>query len=399
MDAQGTMIVADTRTDRIERIRADGSFLDQWGKTSSLGYPTTGNGPKEFRDPTGVTVDRASGEIFTVEGGNHRVQRFAADGAHLATYGGVAAGEAPGQFKEPLGVAAGPGGELVVADTRNDRLQRRDPGTDEWTVQAGFARPAAVAVDGAGRRYVAEYGADRVRIVTADGAPVATIDGLAGPEGVAVDGDGRVVIADSERHRVLRYAPSGDGYVLEATLGGRGAGSGQFVQPLGVATDATGSVYVADTYNHRIQRFAPTPPPEQGSGTGTDTQQPASAPAAGAAETGSNPAPVPGPRTAPARGIPRLTLRVAPVRDRRRPYRFRLRGRLLLPVGVARSAGCRGRVEIRLGTSRRSVVLRRDCTFAARVVGRRGRLLVRATFMGNAVLAPRRAGTRRVRAG
>ncbi len=387
VDAQGTMVVADTRNDRIERIRSDGSFLDQWGKTSSLGYPTTGNGPKEFRDPAGVAIDPASGEIYTVEGGNHRVQRFSAGGAHLATYGGVAAGAAPGQFSEPLGVAVGPGGELVVADTHNDRLQRRDPATGEWTVQGDFDRPAAVAVDGAGRRYVAEYGAGRVRVVGADGAAIASIDGLDHPEGVAVDGDGRVVVADSGRHRVLRYAPSGDGYALETTLGARGAAPGEFVQPLGVAVDPSGTVYVADTYNHRIQRFGPAVP----------APAPAPVPAATPA-----PATAAAPRAQPAalrRAARGLTLAVRPARDRHRPYRFTLRGRLLLPAGVARRSGCRGRVEVRVGTRRRVASLKRDCSFSVRIVTPRGRRRVRATFMGNAAVAPVSARSRRARAG
>jgi sugar lactone lactonase YvrE len=198
LDGAGDFLVADTRNDRIERLRPDGSVIDVWGKRSSLGFPTTGNAPGDFRDPTAVAVDPASGEVWTVEGGNHRVQRFASDGTPLAVYGGTAAGNAPGQFTEPLGVAVGPGGEVLVADTRNDRVQRRDPATGAWTVLPGsFVRPSAVAVGADGRRYVAEAGAGRVRVLRTDGSVEATIDGLDAPEGVAVDSAGRVVVADT----------------------------------------------------------------------------------------------------------------------------------------------------------------------------------------------------------
>ena len=269
LDGAGNFLVADTRNDRVERLRPDGSVIDVWGKRSSLGFPTTGNDPGDFRDVTGVAVDPASGEVWTVEGGNHRVQRFGSDGTPLAVYGGTAAGSAPGQFTEPLGVAVGPGGEVLVADTRNDRVQRRDPVTGAWSVLPGsFARPSAVAVGADGRRYVAEAGAGRVRVLRADGAVEATIDGLDAPEGVAVDGAGRVIVSDTQRHRVLRYAPSGSGYVVESELGGRGSEPGRFVLPIGVAADGAGALWVVDTYNHRIQRFAPreagapsTPPP------------------------------------------------------------------------------------------------------------------------------------------
>ena len=406
LDGAGDFLVADTRNDRIERLRPDGSVVDVWGKLSSLGFPTTGNDPGDFRDPTGVAVDPASGEIWTVEGGNHRVQRFASDGTPLAVYGGTAAGNAPGQFTEPLGVAVGPGGEVLVADTRNDRVQRRDPVTGAWTVLPGsFARPSAVAVGADGRRYVAEAGAGRVRVLRPDGSVEATIDGLDAPEGVAVDSAGRVVVADTQRHRVLRFAPSAGGYVIESELGGRGSEPGRFVLPIGVAADGAGAIWVADTYNHRIQCFAPsgsTCHAADGGGGGTGpsggTATPVQAPAA---------TPVPAPAAtavARRRRTPlSLRLRVSPRRDRRVPYRFTVTGRLARPARVSFSDGCRGRVSVHVGRHERVTGLRRDCTL--RVVvrlprgTRRGRLRVRATFTGNAALEPRAARSVVVRLG
>lgn len=254
-------------------------------------------------------------------------------------------------------------------------------------MQGGFDRPAAVAVDASGRRYVAEYGANRVRVVGRDGAAVASIGGLSGPEGVAVDAAGNVVVADSGNDRVLRFAPSGDGYQLETTIGG-------LTQPLGVATDPAGAIYVADTYDNRIKRFDPEQPTTSPAGGAPPAVTPppaASAPGSGAA-----------PRATRARA-PALRLRVSQRRDRRRPYRFLLSGRLLRPAGVAAADGCRGRVELRAGAVRRAIRLRRDCRFRSRLTlprrTRRGLVRLRATFMGNAVLAPRRARTLRARAG
>jgi DNA-binding beta-propeller fold protein YncE len=386
LDGAGNFLVADTRNDRIERLRPDGSVLDVWGKLSSLGFPTTGNDPGDFRDPTGVAVDPASGEVWSVEGGNHRVQRFASDGTPVAVYGGTAAGDAPGQFTEPLGVAVGPGGEVLVADTRNDRVQRRDPVTGAWTVLPGaFARPSAVAVGADGRRYVAEAAAGRVRVLRPDGSVEATIDGLDAPEGVAVDGAGRVVVADTQRHRVLRFAPSGSGYAVESELGGRGAEPGRLVLPIGVATDGEGTIWVADTYNHRVQRFAPPGAPPAAA---PSTPRPP-APAAAAARR----------RLAPLS----LRLRVSPSRDRRAPYRFIVTGRLARPAGVSAADGCRGRVSVRVGRRERVTGLRRDCILRVTVrlprSTRRGRLRVRATFTGNAALEPRAARSVVVRVG
>jgi sugar lactone lactonase YvrE len=391
--AGGVVLVADTRNDRIERLRPDGSAIDVWGKLSTLGYPTLGNGPKEFRDPTGVAVDPASGEVWTTEGGNHRVQRFTADGTWRATYGGTAAGDAPGQFTEPLGIAVGPAGEVLVADTRNDRVQRRDPVTGAWSVLPGsFDRPSAVAVGADGRRYVAEAGANRVRVLRPDGSTQATIDGLHAPEGVAVDAAGRVIVADTQLHRVLRYVPGDGGYVPDAQLGGRGSDPGSFILPIGVAVDGAGAILVVDTYNHRLQRFAPVAAPSTSGSAPSAPSTTAGAPSA------------PGRATVQTRLAPRaLRLAVRPRRDRRAPYRFTVSVRLLRPASVGAAAGCRGQVSVHVGRRERVARLRRDCTL--RVVvrlprsTRRGRARVRATFTGNAALEARAARPLVVRVG
>jgi hypothetical protein len=96
---------------------------------------------------------------------------------------------------------------------------------------------------------------------------------------------------------------------------------------------------------------------------------------------------------------------VTPRRDRRRPFRFRTRGRLLRPAGVSRRAGCRGTVLVQVKSHRRTISARRTrlgrrCGFSSRVTFRRalrGRLKFTVRFSGNRVLAPGSARTVRVR--
>lgn len=109
---------------------------------------------------------------------------------------------------------------------------------------------------------------------------------------------------------------------------------------------------------------------------------------------------------AQARALPALTARARPRRDRRRPYRFRVRGSLIPPSTVDRARACRGRVVIRFKAGRKTVRLRRarvrgTCRYRSRALVRvRARVLrVKVRFRGNAVLRPRSAPTVRVRAG
>jgi hypothetical protein len=108
----------------------------------------------------------------------------------------------------------------------------------------------------------------------------------------------------------------------------------------------------------------------------------------------------------------RITARTTPRRDRRRPYRYRTRGKLTLPPGLtaAQACGSGGTVQVQMAAGRLKLPLiaplRPDCSFrtsiafpSRRPLGRRGRLTVTTLFPGNDVLAPARAKKQRVRAG
>ena len=89
---------------------------------------------------------------------------------------------------------------------------------------------------------------------------------------------------------------------------------------------------------------------------------------------------------------------------------LRTRGRLILPRGVRRSAGCRGRVSVQVKARKRTIstrrarVRRKTCRFSSKVrfrhprrFGKAKRLTVRVRYGGSAVLAPAKARVRRVR--
>lgn len=64
----------------------------------------------------------------------------------------------------------------------------------------------------------------------------------------------------------------------------------------------------------------------------------------------------------------------------------RVTGRLVLPAAVERALGCRGEVTVRRGRATRTVALKRNCSYSARLP--RGRGAVRARFAGNATVEP-----------
>ena len=247
----GDIVISDSRADRLQVLRADGRS-ETWARISTtLGVPTSGAGPREFSDPSGVAIDPRNGDVWVAEGGRHRVQRIPLDGdkTKVTIYGGNSAGSAPGRFTEPLGVAVAADGTVWVADTRNDRLQRLDRTTNTWSVLGGFVRPTAVAVLTDGRLAVTELGG-RLSLLAPDGATrVASIDGLDNPEGVGSDGHGGVLVADTQRDRILHF---------DAQLAPLGELAGSYTRPMGMDLDPLGRLVVADTYGNRVLRLLPS---------------------------------------------------------------------------------------------------------------------------------------------
>jgi hypothetical protein len=107
------------------------------------------------------------------------------------------------------------------------------------------------------------------------------------------------------------------------------------------------------------------------------------------------------------RSVRAVTSHVTPAVDSRKPFRFKVRGKVLRPAGVSRSRGCRGRVSIRFKAGPktvrfRSARVRRSCRYGARVriaLKHARTLRVSVRFRGNAVLKPKRGPVRFVRAG
>ena len=140
---------------------------------------------------------------------------------HHPKWGSFGIGD--GQFTEPNGVATDAAGNVYVADSGNDRVQK-------------FPPPAHSSRNG-----VARGG-------TAPSSPH-----------VASPSTGQRRLRRRQRQRQPPEVHAG-GFITE--VGQRGhRHAGQFSDPLGVATDAVGSVYVADVSNHRIQKFTPIEDP------------------------------------------------------------------------------------------------------------------------------------------
>lgn len=194
----------------------------------------------------------------------------------------------------PGGLAVGAGGELFVADQRNDRVRRVAGDGTVATVAgdgtfgfggdgaaatlASMASPLELALDAWGNVYIADVDNHRVRRLSPDGVMTtvagngtrgssgdggpATEASLAEPTGVVVDGDGTIYVADFADHRVRRVAPDGRITTVAGTGSPGSTGDGgpaavaELREPSALALDGEGNLYVADSGNDRVRRIA-----------------------------------------------------------------------------------------------------------------------------------------------
>jgi len=167
--------------------------------------------------PTGISCNRTTGDIWVVETGAHRISRFNSKGHLIGRIGGR--GTEPGLFNFPTFIWIDPEGRIYIVDSMNYRIQIMDP---EGAFLASFGE------SGDATGYMAR------------------------PKGIATDSQGHIYIADALFHAVQVF--DRDGSFLYS-FGRQGQETGDFWMPAGIFIDEEDHIYVADSYNARVQIF------------------------------------------------------------------------------------------------------------------------------------------------
>jgi sugar lactone lactonase YvrE len=261
-EADGSLLIADSRNHCLRRISPDGrvSTLAGNGITGVGGAAVGPAATARFRYPSGVAVD-ASSTVFIADTGNHRICRL--QSGRVDVLAGGAPGRADGlgpaaRFNGPGGLAFDRSGALWVADTGNRVLRRIG---DDGRVSTPTAAPAEIAATlGMGSRSFPELISS-----AADG------DGPIGPSiyksGVrtpaALLPSGAMVFGDLTHHVVYVQRRGGPPVLVAGRVQGDAAindkeGTGLragFATPAAFVARPDGTVYVADYDNNRIRRL------------------------------------------------------------------------------------------------------------------------------------------------
>jgi sugar lactone lactonase YvrE len=241
MDPSGNVWVTDTTNVRVVEFNGKGEFIATFGtnvnktKVEAGGTQaeknlctaasknvcqagTAGNAEGQMKEPAGIATS-SGGNIYVVEKGNGRVEKFSPTGEKLAKFGGTGTGN--GQFSKPTGIAVAPDGSLWVVDTGNSRIE-------QWT--STFEPVRAVGKSGGGNGEFLE------------------------PYGLSIDSKGNIWVADTWMNRIQEFNSNGD---FVSKFGKSGSFEGQITSPYSVAPDSTGNLWIAEASSNQLQKWIP----------------------------------------------------------------------------------------------------------------------------------------------
>jgi RHS repeat-associated protein len=299
----GSLYIAEYGRHRVRRIQPNGTITTVAGNGVS-GYQGDGDLAiyASLSYPSGVVIT-SDGTLYIADSYNHRVRKVASNGI-ISTIAGTGESGLNGdgglgtlaQLSYPYGVAVTGDGSVLISDQYNHRIRRVAPdgvistlaGTvSGFTGDGGAASsarmnyPLGLALDSAGQVLVADSSNQRIRRINTTGR-ITTIagtnasgfvgigDGLLAsqakiqdPQDVAYGADGSLYFADQGNHRVRRIKPDG----TITTVAGNGVGGYQgdgdlaiyasLYNPSDVSVASDGTLYIADQYNHRVRKVAP----------------------------------------------------------------------------------------------------------------------------------------------
>ncbi|MEM7532896.1 MAG: NHL repeat-containing protein [Chloroflexota bacterium] len=241
MDDNGNRFISDTDNNRIRKIDTNGIITTVAGN-GAHGYGGD-NGPAtiaQLRFPGDVIVD-AGGNLIIADMHNHRIRKVDTNGiittiagTGIAGYSGDNGLATDAQLTYPHTIILDNDGNLIIADTNNNRIRKVDTngvittiagnGTDGYSgdngpaIDAQLGFPHHIVLDGNGNLFIADTNNNRVRKVDTDGI-ISTIVGtgdagysgdngpaidaqLNYPTGLSIDSSGNLLIADSNNNRV-----------------------------------------------------------------------------------------------------------------------------------------------------------------------------------------------------
>jgi sugar lactone lactonase YvrE len=271
VDAQGTVYVADSGSNRVRRIDARTGIVTTIAGTGLVFGSSESKVATErpLRGPDALALDPEDRSLYVSETLGRRVQRIDLANGTMEDLGTPAGG-----FGTPGGMVWTAAG-LLVADAPRGQVWRLGP--QGWTGllpedARQFGGVRTLARDSRGGVYLTEYFAHRVLRWDPGTGAVSTAVGIGAsgkgtdgvqaaqaalrtPDGIAVDPAGNLLVADKGNHRICRVDVATG--IFKTLIASSREKLAQRWTPGPLAVDAKGNLWVGDIERNRVLRFAP----------------------------------------------------------------------------------------------------------------------------------------------
>ncbi len=282
--AAGNLLIADKGNHCIRSVDASG-FIRTVVGTGFPGFSGDG-GPASsarFNSPTGIAMNGDT--LYIADTANNRLRRVSASnvvttvaGSGVLGFGGDGADATTARLYAPTYVAIDVTGNVIFADSGNNRIRKVTPaglistiagnGATGYSGDSGLAvafpltSPLGLALGPDGVLFVVDNGNNSIRVVDSSGS-ILTRAGpsmIYGAADVVLDSAGNLFIADSGNNRIRKVSPNGlitsvAGNGMQGFSGDGGlATAAQLADPGSIAIDGTGNLFIADKGNHRIRK-------------------------------------------------------------------------------------------------------------------------------------------------
>ena len=185
-DCFNHMYITDIGSQSIRRVNLATDSISLFAGTHGGGYNGDGIAATaaKLNNPSGLTVDCASGDVYISDSWNNRVRKVSASTGLISTYAGTGdsltysgdgGAATAAKLWIPWGITLDPCGNLYICDYNNNAVRVVDGGTGNISTYAGgngrgydgdgdeaaaakVYLPSALAIDGLDNVYVADYG-------------------------------------------------------------------------------------------------------------------------------------------------------------------------------------------------------------------------------------------------
>lgn len=257
-DNAGNLYIADSGSSTIRKLASVGT---DWVVTTIAGFPYAQgaddgtNSLAHFRYPYALTAD-PSGNLYIADTYNSTIRKASLIGSDwvvstLAGVGGFGgAGDSDGtntdaRFNAPFGIAADAAGNVLVADTSNNKIRKLTFNGSSWVTTtlaglAGFGNSGSVDGTNTSARFMS-------------------------PQGIVAGAGGVLYVTDTGNNTLRKLTPQGTNWIVTTIAGEAGSfasvdgtnSAARFAGPAGLAMDAAGNLYISDRGNALLRKATP----------------------------------------------------------------------------------------------------------------------------------------------